>query len=110
MLDHTTKEPYQPFRWVLAPLVILAVMVASHQWEAGPQTDEFLVIYASALWAFLLFKITVVIHEICCVLNIYCFDIVTPRKASTQMYAGHGFAERKPAMDSQNGSYSKRNN
>jgi ethanolaminephosphotransferase len=85
MLDHCTEERYQPFRWVLGPLVVLAVMIISDQWEAGPQTDDFLVMYASALWAFLLFKFAVVIHEICCVLNIFCFDITTPRSASAIM-------------------------
>jgi len=84
MLDHITDETYQPFqRWVLLPLVGLAIAVT---WmdttnEEG-MYDDFILMYTSSLWSYLIMKMTVVIHEICVVLNIWCFDIVTPRQQS----------------------------
>lgn len=81
MLNHISHSPFQPFRWVLLPLCILTLLVALNMVQHGEYTNEFLMIYASALWAFLLFKMTLVIHEICAVLRIWCFDICTPRHA-----------------------------
>jgi ethanolaminephosphotransferase len=81
MLDHITSETFQPLRWVLLPLVILTVLtVSGYISESSPQTDSFLTIYASSLWSYLLLKLTIIIHEACTVLNIWCFDIMTPRQ------------------------------
>jgi len=82
MLDHISNERYQPLRWVLIPLVGLTMLVATNQVHASTHTDDFMLVYTSALWSFLLFKMTLIIHEICTVLNIWCFDIVTPRHAN----------------------------
>jgi hypothetical protein len=80
-LDHITSETFQPLRWVLLPLVILTVLtVSGYISESSPQTDSFLIIYASSLWSYLLLKLTIIIHEACTVLNIWCFDIMTPRQ------------------------------
>ena len=95
MLDHTTHERFNPYRWTLAPLVGLAVMVVSKQWQAGPETDMFLLMYTTALWSFLLCKMTIVIHEISTVLNIWCFDIVTPRKQNMSLVDNGYATERK---------------
>jgi len=79
MLAHTTHQPYQPLRWLLFPLVVLTAAVVSGQWRAGQQTQDFLLVYATAAVTYLVFKTALVVHEICIVLNIWCFDIVTPR-------------------------------
>jgi hypothetical protein len=76
MLDHVTAQSFHPFRrWVLLPLVGLCLLVSIGRVEASDFTDDFLATYTSALWAFLFFKMTIVIHEICWALDIHCFDI-----------------------------------
>ena len=79
MLDHITEEIYQPFRWTLLPMLLLLVLVGTTQLSAGTSTDHYILVYASALWTYLFWKIKLVIHEICSVLSIWCFDIITPR-------------------------------
>jgi len=44
-------------------------------------TDDVLLVYASAAMGYLALKFAVVIHEVSTILNIWCFDITTPRKA-----------------------------
>jgi hypothetical protein len=78
MLDHITAEIYQPFRWTLVPMLLLVGLIGTEQLSAGSVTDEFMLIYASAVWTYLMLKIKFVIDEICAVLNIWCFDITTP--------------------------------
>lgn len=91
MLKHMTKQAYQPFRWILFPLVAFTVAVATGNWpttgtassssgSGALSTADFLLLYSGAAGAFLLTKTVVLIHEICFVLNIWCFDIVTPRR------------------------------
>jgi len=81
MLKHMTKQPYQAYRWILMPLVLLTVGVTSGAWPSHLlSTDEFLMIYAAASAMYLAMKTSILIDEICSVLNIWCFDIVTPRK------------------------------
>ena len=76
MLDHVTVQTFRPFRrWVLAPLIVLCLLVSVGHVDASELTDDVLATYTSALWAFLLVKMTIVIHELCWALNINCFDI-----------------------------------
>ena len=83
MLQHMTKQSYQPYRWILAPLVLLTVAVATHTWPTHVlSTCDFLMLYAAAAGTYLVMKTVVLIDEICAVLNIWCFDIVTPRRRS----------------------------
>lgn len=83
MLDHVTHQPYHVRgRWLLLPLIFLAYAVFSGIWSAGPTTQQFLLVYTTAAMTFLTFKICLVIHELCLVLNIWCFDIVSPRQPS----------------------------
>lgn len=82
MLDHITAQKYNPYRWVLFPLVGLTIAIITSQVQASPWTDDFLIVYTSSLWTFLVLKMTLIVHEICTVLNIWCFDIVTPRHAN----------------------------
>ena len=85
MLKHITKQSYQAYRWILAPLVLLTVAVATDTWpEHFMSTSEFLMLYAGAAGMYLAMKTIVVIDEICAVLGIWCFDIVTPRKRQLQ--------------------------
>jgi ethanolaminephosphotransferase len=83
MLAHLTEQDYQPARWILLPLVVFTAAVMSGQVHAGKETADFLLMYATASATYLAFKTLVVVHEICTVLNIWCFDIVTPRTRST---------------------------
>ncbi|KAL7464987.1 hypothetical protein ACHAXS_005315 [Conticribra weissflogii] len=74
MLDHMVGEEFLVRRrWCLAPLVILA---GSHL--SVELMDAALLAYATGLWVYLAFKIRVTVYEICDVLGIWCFDIVTP--------------------------------
>jgi len=92
MLDHVTHEVYQPMkRWVLLPLIVLAILVTWLGGDTTPTTttttvvyDDFLIMYTCSLWSYLFMKFHVIIHEICTVLNIWCFDIVTPRPPRQQ--------------------------
>ena len=87
MLDHITKQRYQPLRWLQIPLVVLPFLTTtssnSNIDDDGHTTiisaNDFLLIYAACLWTFLAVKIRIVIHECCAVLGIWCFDIITPR-------------------------------
>jgi len=73
MLDHISNQTFcVRRRWVLAPLLLLALIPRG---MIGPKTDTILLIYCTTLWTFLLFKFCMVVHEICCLLNIFCFEI-----------------------------------
>jgi ethanolaminephosphotransferase len=84
MLAHTTEQEYQPFRWILLPLVLLTTAVVSGQWHAGKETADFLLVYTTAATTFLVCKTVIIVQEICTVLNIWCFDIVTPRSRASR--------------------------
>jgi ethanolaminephosphotransferase len=88
MIDHTTEQDYQPVRWILLPLVLLTAAVVSGYWHAGKETADFLLVYATAATTFLVCKTVLIVHEICTILNIWCFDIVTPRTRATTGTAG----------------------
>ena len=82
MIAHISKQSYRYFRWPLAPLVVMTVLVGTGNWSAGRSMMDFLLIYTSVVMTYLAFKTVVTVHEICSILNIYCFDITTkkPRK------------------------------
>mmetsp|Transcript_31365 Transcript_31365/g.66308 ORF Transcript_31365/g.66308 Transcript_31365/m.66308 type:complete len:604 (-) Transcript_31365:220-2031(-) len=74
MLDHMVNEEFLVRRrWSLVPLVVLA---GAHM--SVEVRDAVLLAYATGLWVYLAFKIRVTVYEICDVLGIWCFDIVTP--------------------------------
>jgi ethanolaminephosphotransferase len=81
MLKHVSGDKYQPFRWILIPLVVFTLAVLFRFTQAGPSTHDFLLSYAVAGAVFLILKTTILIHETCAVLNIWCFNIVAPRVA-----------------------------
>jgi hypothetical protein len=76
MLAHTTKQDYQPVRWILLPLVVFTAAVVSGQcWPAGKETADFLLVYATAVTTFPAKRRCRA--QICTILNIVY--IVTPR-------------------------------
>jgi len=78
MLDHMVEEEYEVRkRWCLLPQVLIAIWMTAGL-SSVESLDAFLLVYTTGLWVYLGFKIRVYIHEICDVLGIYCFDIVTP--------------------------------
>lgn len=83
MLAHISAQKFQPFqRWINAPLYFLAVVVlwSAIRGEKTPGwTGDYLIIYTTAASTYFAMKVTIVIDEICRVLNIWCFDITTPR-------------------------------
>ena len=85
MLSHITHQTYNPWRWQLLPLIVLTILVgATDMVKAGTFTDQFLLAYSWGMGAYLCMKVTLVIHEISNLLNIWCFDIVTPRGRSVK--------------------------
>ena len=84
MLDHMVEENFEVRkRWCLFPQVILAACLMLGVSALSIELlDTILLVYTTGLWVYLAFKIRVQIYEICDVLGIYCFDIVTqhPKK------------------------------
>ena len=71
------SRPYRAVRPCIIPLWAFAALI----WFGliGPQmADELLVSYQMFLVVHLYMKFSVIIHEICDLLQIWCFDIVTP--------------------------------
>jgi len=81
MLDHMTSRPYRAIRPLFVPLLVFTALIWFGLLE-GQMTDELLISYQAVLVVHLLMKFSVVIHEICDLLQIWCFDIVTkyPKK------------------------------
>ena len=86
MLAHVTAQQFLPWqRWQLLPLIVLtAVTVLLGDSSNGneiitlEELSYCLTAYTWSLGSYLLMKCVLVIHEICSVLQIWCFDIVTP--------------------------------
>ena len=79
MLNHTTGEEYKPFRKVLIPLFLLHYVVADGTLTYSA-VDNYVKVYTTFMFIYMIGVSKVVISEICDLLNIWCFDIVTPRK------------------------------
>ena len=85
MLAHITRTKYQVNdRWMLLPLIALTAGVMMGWIRSSFDSASALLVYASSAITYLLFKIAVVIHEISYVLDIWCFDITTPRQKTTR--------------------------
>lgn len=79
MLDHTVEEDFEiSGRWTLFPPVALAMVMLAGVDISNQSVNTLLLTYTTALWVYLAFKIRVQIYEICDMLGIWCFDIVTP--------------------------------
>lgn len=79
MLDHTSGEKFQPFRKVLVPLFLIHCIVGDMYFMYS-QVDRFIWWYTAFLFVYSAFTFKIVINEICDLLGIWCFDIVTPKK------------------------------
>jgi len=78
LLCHVVGENYNlRDRWCLFPPVCLAVMMACVP-ILPESVDTLLLTYTFFIWVHLAFKVRVQLYEICDVLGIWCFDIVTP--------------------------------
>jgi ethanolaminephosphotransferase len=85
MLAHVTGEKFQYLRWHVVPLVALTIWISTMGYSQ--MVEYWILAYTWSLGAYLVMKIVLVIHEICHVLEIWCFDIVTPypEKGATGM-------------------------
>jgi ethanolaminephosphotransferase len=81
MLAHMCRTPYQPWRWTMLPFVVLTALSLSTRFSIS---RDVWVWYAAISCAYLSFKTCLVIHEICELLRIFCFDIVTKRAGATK--------------------------
>lgn len=103
MRAHISDEKFQPFqRWCILPLIVLTIYIVVANimgaTEVPAWIDDYLMIYTSAAWMYLIMKLCVIVNEICHLLNIYCFDIVTPRRCPrrTVSISNNGIANGHP--------------
>ncbi len=86
MLDHMVEERFASFRWAMLPLVVLAAIIAAGTAAGMVVSTDFVetyfINYNAALWLYLSLKFYFIVTEICDVLGIWCFDIVTPHPKS----------------------------
>jgi ethanolaminephosphotransferase len=82
MLDHMTQQPYRYMRWPLLPLVVLTGLHQLGLLHAGPFMDSCLLMYTTAVITYVVFKSAILVHECSTALNIWCFDICTPRTST----------------------------
>jgi len=85
MLDHILEQNFEvKERLCLVPQVLLVAGMLSGVAYSNEALDAFLLVYTTGLWVYLAFKIRIQVYEICDVLGIYCFDIVTCHPKSTK--------------------------
>ncbi len=82
MLDHCTGEENRPFRKVLIPFFLLHYVVNDRQLFGVRDVDNYIRLYTMIVFIYMVWYAKTTISEICDVLNIWCFDIVTPRTRS----------------------------
>lgn len=78
MLAHMTNQKYEWLRWQQLPLVALTIAMLAFDIDAD-LLKYWISAYAWSMGSYLVMKAVLVIQECCTVLNIWCFDIVTPR-------------------------------
>jgi|MDSW01.3.fsa_nt_gb ethanolaminephosphotransferase len=78
MLDSMTTGVFRGLRPCQVPLIILTILLWAGLGPAPATLDNLILAYAAGMTAFLAMKFRVIVHEICDLLKIYCFDIVTP--------------------------------
>lgn len=76
MLAHTTAQKFVAMRWQPVPLILITFWVEFFGNTEGLQSV--IMAYTAFMGAYLVMKFRCVIREICNVLGIWCFDIVTP--------------------------------
>ena len=75
MLDHMTKQKYNPARLCLAPLILLHPL---SEIATEVQVDRFILASSIAIFCHVSRNVIAVIDDICNILGIWCFDIITP--------------------------------
>ena len=78
MLDHMTGQRFKWLRWQQLPLVGIVLALALFNIDTDIMS-YWVSAYAWSIGAYLVMKMVLVIQECCDVLNVWCFDIVTPR-------------------------------
>ncbi|GFH59100.1 hypothetical protein CTEN210_15576 [Chaetoceros tenuissimus] len=76
MLDHMTRQKFDPFRVTLVPIFILYYIVDLEL--SMQQISQFMMIAACGMSSFVMLKSYRLVGEICDALGIWCFDITTP--------------------------------
>lgn len=79
MLDHITGGTYKPFRNTLIPLFLSHYIIVDGVLTYA-QLDVIIWLYTGFMFIYWAVTAKLVIRDICQLLGIYCFDIVTPRK------------------------------
>lgn len=76
MLDHISDQDYNVGRRFLLflPLFILPFF--------GEFATDYWLIYTTVVWTFMFCKIRCVVHEICCTLDLKCFEITSKNKSA----------------------------
>lgn len=87
MLAHMTNQKFVWLRWQLLPLVGLALCIVAFGSMDAELIKYWLSAYTWSIGAYLVMKTVLVIQESCNVLNIWCFDIVTPRRETDDVKA-----------------------
>ena len=82
MLDHMVEEKFSAIRWVMLPQVALAAAMAAGVAVPNESVDVFFMTYTAVIWVYLALKLRTHVNEICDVLGIWCFDIVSPHPKS----------------------------
>jgi len=78
MLDHMIAHKFKILRSSMVPFYIFAALLGT-SYISGRDAEVYLYMYLSGVTAHLAFKLAVVTEEICEALDMWCFDIVTPR-------------------------------
>lgn len=79
MLDHTTGEKYNPLRRVMIPFILIHYL-GDDGYFNYIETDNFIFYYTAFMFVYLAIAMKIVVSEICDLLGIWCFDIVSERK------------------------------
>jgi ethanolaminephosphotransferase len=101
MLAHVTAQPFNPYRWQMAPLLLLTMWVVLVGNNIEPY-QYWILVYTWTMFAYLTMKCSLVIHEVCVVLEIWCFDIITPhrkRKSRSSSCSYPGKATKMPLKE-----------
>lgn len=78
MLAHMTNQKFEWLRWQQLPLVALTIAMLAFDIDAD-LIKYWISAYTWSIGSYVVMKMILVVQECCSVLNIWCFDIVTPR-------------------------------
>lgn len=85
MLDHSCKTNYNPYRRSIVPFVIFGACTYVDVGMGDEiRIDQFLFGYTAIAFIYACVATRLILHEICDVLGVWCFDIVTPHPGRKQ--------------------------